>query len=159
MFPQLPQVHIAQLNQSDWRPKRPFPATQQNSLPYRLHDEANDHGQTYTATHHSYYYSCDFTCRGKTHRGVTDGGKKTSQKNTQLSIGVIVCSISRTENQMQSYQKRAPSLILQQMKKKKKYMRNITFYFSPFCHTLICWFISAESAVQRNVLSSQSCCL
>lgn len=38
-------------------------------------------------------------------------------------------------------------------------MRNITFYFSSFCHTLICWFISAESAVQQNVLSSQSCCL
>lgn len=43
--------------------------------PYRLHDEAHNHGQTHTPAHHSYYNSCDFTCAGKAQRGSADRGK------------------------------------------------------------------------------------
>lgn len=72
-------------------------ATQKNSSPYCLHDEANDYSETHAATHHSYYYSCDFTCRNKTHSAMTDGGKPL--KNTspnQNSFGVIISSFRWT---------------------------------------------------------------
>lgn len=38
------------------------------ALPYRLHNEANDHSQAHTATHHSYHYGCHFTCGRETDR-------------------------------------------------------------------------------------------
>ncbi len=59
-------------------------AAEEDSLPYRLHDEANNHCQTHTATHHSYYDSCDFTCK-RAQGGIKDKGKTSKTAVNQSS--------------------------------------------------------------------------